>query len=209
MIKREGNTRDRILDAAIELFAESGAAAVSIRNITGHVGINESSLYNHFRGKDELLDAIIIKFREEFGKAVYDLARIERDLIGLTPEQFFTQQLLNLRNHITPSVQKMWKIVYLEMLRDKRARDFVLSEMIGRATEYYTEAFRVMVQCGLIKPLDPALLANELECGLLGASLERMLLAVDDNDIMPAVQHMFAHVKFVCEAIKLENGVGA
>ncbi len=205
LVKREGNTRNDILDAAIDLFSENGVAGVSIRNITRQVGINESSLYNHFRGKEELLDGIIAKFQQEFGETVFDQKRIEHDLNGLTPEQFFMQHLLNLRNHITPTVQKMWKIVYLEMFRDQRARKFVLQEIIGRPVAYYKEVFRIMIERGLIKPIDPALLADELEYGFMGMSLESMLLRTDDVDPTPAAQRMFAHIRFLCESIQTKE----
>lgn len=54
-----GNTRQKIMDAAMELFSQRGFEAVSVRDIAGAVGLRESSLYNHFRNKREIFDAIV------------------------------------------------------------------------------------------------------------------------------------------------------
>ncbi len=52
-------TRERILDEAGALFAEKGFAATSMRDIAGRVGLTAASLYNHFRGKDDLYGAVL------------------------------------------------------------------------------------------------------------------------------------------------------
>ena len=47
-------TRDRILDAAEELFAEQGFAS-SLRNITSSAGVNLAAVNYHFGSKEELI----------------------------------------------------------------------------------------------------------------------------------------------------------
>jgi hypothetical protein len=61
----------------------------------------------------------------------------------------------------------------------------------------------MMVEKGLIKPIDPKLISDEYNYALFAFSLERMLLETDNKDVMPAVQKMFAHIKFICDAISL------
>ena len=43
-----GNTKQEILEAALELFSVQGFAATSISQITNAVGIRKASLYSHF-----------------------------------------------------------------------------------------------------------------------------------------------------------------
>jgi AcrR family transcriptional regulator len=52
-------TRERILDAAEQVFAEKGLGAAPVRDIAGRVGLNPASLYNHFAGKEELYEAVL------------------------------------------------------------------------------------------------------------------------------------------------------
>ena len=51
--------RELIVDVDAQLFIENGYAATSVRQIAGHVGCTEATMYYHFKdGKHELLQAI-------------------------------------------------------------------------------------------------------------------------------------------------------
>ena len=57
---RPGATaRDEILDAAAELFTTHGFANTSTRSIADAVGIRQSSLYHHFKTKDDILEDLL------------------------------------------------------------------------------------------------------------------------------------------------------
>jgi TetR/AcrR family transcriptional regulator, tetracycline repressor protein len=51
-------TRERILDAALELLDRDGLAGLSMRKLGAAVGVEAMSLYNHVANKDALLDGI-------------------------------------------------------------------------------------------------------------------------------------------------------
>ncbi|WTW99843.1 TetR/AcrR family transcriptional regulator [Streptomycetaceae bacterium NBC_01309] len=53
------DTYDKVLSAAVELFAEHGFAGTSLQAIADRVGVTKAALYYHFRTKDELLDALL------------------------------------------------------------------------------------------------------------------------------------------------------
>ena len=57
------NTKEKIMDVALNMFSERGYEAVSIRDICGEVGIKESTLYYHFKNKKDILDSLVEKFR--------------------------------------------------------------------------------------------------------------------------------------------------
>lgn len=52
-------TRERILTAAIELFAEKGPASTSLDDIAGHAGLTKGAVYSSFASKDELFVAAV------------------------------------------------------------------------------------------------------------------------------------------------------
>ena len=53
------STKERILDAALTLFAENGYNGTSVEQIAGIVGIKAPSLYKHYKGKEDILNALI------------------------------------------------------------------------------------------------------------------------------------------------------
>ena len=52
-------TKQRILDAALELFSTQGFEATSIAQIADAVGVRKASLYSHFDSKQDILDRLI------------------------------------------------------------------------------------------------------------------------------------------------------
>lgn len=54
-------TMRRILEAAYELFAEKGYRGSSMREIAEKSGIKAGSIYNHFKNKEELFEAVFIE----------------------------------------------------------------------------------------------------------------------------------------------------
>lgn len=61
-------TRTAILDAALEVFAESGYQIGSLREIAGRVGMSEAGLLHHFPHKQTLLLAVLDR-RDELSPA--------------------------------------------------------------------------------------------------------------------------------------------
>ncbi len=52
--KQRLKTRGQILDAALQIFAEKGFDATSVREIAGSVGVNHGLIRHHFTNKEEL-----------------------------------------------------------------------------------------------------------------------------------------------------------
>jgi len=81
-MKNTPDTRIRILEAAVPLFAQAGYDGVSMRAIAGAAGIQAPSLYNHFPDKQGL-------YLEAVAHAFADKARVIGDTTAAagTPEQ--------------------------------------------------------------------------------------------------------------------------
>ena len=53
------STKEKIVLAALDLFAEKGYDGVGVDQIAETVGIKGPSLYHHFKSKEDILNAII------------------------------------------------------------------------------------------------------------------------------------------------------
>ncbi|MFD9390253.1 TetR/AcrR family transcriptional regulator [Streptomyces sp. NPDC060000] len=56
--QRRGNTRQRIQDVALELFAEQGYEKTSLREIAERLEVTKAALYYHFKTKEEIIVGI-------------------------------------------------------------------------------------------------------------------------------------------------------
>jgi AcrR family transcriptional regulator len=57
--ERVERKRQRILDAAGQCFAASGYAKTTVEEIARSAGVSKALVYQHFRGKEEILEAVL------------------------------------------------------------------------------------------------------------------------------------------------------
>lgn len=60
------NVRERILKTASELFYREGTRAIGVDLIVERSGVAKTSLYRHFRTKDDLIEAFLRREDEDF-----------------------------------------------------------------------------------------------------------------------------------------------
>ena len=61
------DTRERILDVALDLFTEQGYDGTSLRQIAEQLGVTKAALYYHFESKEDILMALHLRLHD-FGK---------------------------------------------------------------------------------------------------------------------------------------------
>src|SRR3954451_14214240 len=71
----EGDTRERILDVALELFTEQGYDKTSLRQIAEPLGFTQAAIYYHFAAKEDILVALHMRLHELGRPAFEQLGR--------------------------------------------------------------------------------------------------------------------------------------
>ncbi|MER7721001.1 TetR/AcrR family transcriptional regulator [Streptomyces flaveolus] len=82
--RRRGDTRQRIQDVALELFAEQGYEKTSLREMAERLDVTKAALYYHFKTKEEILVSIF----EDLTRPIEDLIEWGR----LQPHTLETKQ---------------------------------------------------------------------------------------------------------------------
>lgn len=124
-------TKNRIIDAAIDLFSENGYAETSVRDIGKKTGIRSSSIYYHFESKEAILNHIL----DEYIKIVRESTHQERwneekDVIIAKDSKISSNEIVNLmffKFEGSRSLQyiKMAKIICNEATRNEIVRDYL------------------------------------------------------------------------------------
>jgi len=70
------DTDQRILEAAIRVFARDGVSGATTREIARVAKVNEVTLFRHFKNKDELLRRVVIQCSQNYS-SVFATARFE------------------------------------------------------------------------------------------------------------------------------------
>jgi AcrR family transcriptional regulator len=120
-------SRERLLDAAIELMAERGYSASSVEALCGRAGVAKTALYWHFDSKEGLLAAALERVAnawiEEIQKSVYlardPAQRLERAFEGLRRMVEARPQILRLliavaneRAEVAPETRERLRSVF-------------------------------------------------------------------------------------------------
>lgn len=59
-----GDTKERILETALELFAQNGYLGTSMNDIAKQLGFTKAALYKHYTSKQEILNRIVERMNE-------------------------------------------------------------------------------------------------------------------------------------------------
>lgn len=173
------STKERILAAAAELFAEKGYFAVPVRTIARRVGIKESSLYHHFTNKEDILEKIFDAFNRAL-QSYFDTANSSLECKRASADHhtpdILWRELQRYRDYWNEPVrERLWYIVSMEKYRNTRAAEMVL-ELTGNFRGLYEHCFRQWKDAKIMESREPAGLAAEYTYSILGMHTEYRLL---------------------------------
>jgi len=198
------NTKDKIFETALDLFSQKGYSAVSIREITRTVGIKESSLYNHFKNKEQILESILTHFRTDFSKTMPPLEALDEILNNSTTDAFFKAGHRNFKTYMeNVHAQKMWRVLQVEQFREPMARDIILNDFFQSTIDFLEIVFKKLIEMKRIKPVDPRLLAVEYQYPAFSLLAEYNILKFDGKDTTEVERRLDEHIVFFLEMVKL------
>ena len=155
------STKEKILDAALTLFAENGYDGTSVEQIANIVGIKAPSLYKHYKGKEEILNALIdsaeARYEEMFGseKNIGKVPQSGDEFIKVTMERIsFTMR--------DPMIRKIRMFLVQEQFRNERISEVTTRHQLDGVQGMFAKIIKGMMDEGLVKKDNPELLAVEL-----------------------------------------------
>ncbi len=152
------DTKERILAAALDMFSQKGYEGTNIRELSASLGLVKSGVYKHFESKEAiwnaLLDEMISYYGRRFGSPEHlpPVPDSAEDFIAMT------MRMADLTIH-DGQIVKTRKVLTLEQFRDDRARDLATKHFLTGLTEMFSHIFAGMMDKGLIRRDDPAMLA--------------------------------------------------
>lgn len=143
-------TKEKIFDVSIDLFSQYGYDGVSIRRIAGEVGIKESSIYNHYKSKETIMDEILDYYIHEMTKDEIPIKQASENLdVGL--EYFYKMGLdLYLTKLSKSKMMKITRIILIESYHNEKIKNFLKAAIIEQAINGWMELFDLMKEKNLI-----------------------------------------------------------
>ena len=148
-------TKKKLLDNAVILFSEKGYDRVSIRELAKSVNIKESSVYNHFASKKDILNTVFDEFLQLCNRYYHNLDNISRSVTeNSQPEEVLSKFLLIYSDADREFVYKVYRILFLEYFTNPRAKEIITEytfEFPKRIIQYALEKF---IEYGKISKID-------------------------------------------------------
>ena len=201
-------TKDKIFDTALDLFSKKGYDSVSVRTIASEVGIKESSIYNHYSSKKDILMSILNYFEEYFKGNPLDDENI-RKLLEENPEEFYHQGSEMLKQQIfEEKILKIMKLIFVQMYQIDEVKEFFLREILGGSTDFWSDVFEILIQKNVIgSDCNPNKLA-EMYFGFSMFKLWEIFLKYDDFP-KAEIEIMFDEVeeyhKFLLDSVRADK----
>ena len=158
-----GNTKQGILEAALELFSVQGFEATSISQIASAVGIRKASLYSHFESKQAILDALVRDVLDQYA-AHSIFARPDGDSEDApTPESTERVILEQLRYILhDPHISRARKMLVVEQFRNPELAQLQTRQNYTDVLAYFTSLVERLIRSDVLAGEDPGIMAAQL-----------------------------------------------
>ena len=146
------DTRERIIEIALELFSQRGYLGTSMSDIAKELGTTKAALYKHYTCKQEILDKIVERMnRMDYERAEeYEMPETEPDGFA---EAYIHAPLEKIRAYSAAQFSH-WteekfsanfrKMLTLEQYRDKELAKLYQDYLASGPAEYMAATFRKM-----------------------------------------------------------------
>ena len=164
-------TQQKLLDAAVEAFSESGFKGTSTRDIADRAGVHHPLITYHFKNKDKLWRAAADRIFREFNVAlVKAMADVPETRPRARAETFIRTYVRYA--HDQPALHKF---ILQESSHPSARLDWLIRNHLKPLFEIVVKSLRELQDLGIAPPGDPAILFNLIRVsagGLLALSEE-------------------------------------
>mgnify|MGYP004578597725 CR=1 FL=1 len=164
---KQEDTKQKILDKALELFSAQGYDSVSVGEIAKAVGIKAPSLYNHFPSKQAIFDAIVestaARYEADTDKIDIHVQNVQKDIpifTKTTEKALFekVRQIFEYSLH-NESISRFRRMMTIEQFRSPELAALYSRRYVERILDYHAGIFRALIASGEICEEEPDALA--------------------------------------------------
>lgn len=164
---KQEDTKQKILDKALELFSTQGYDSVSVGEIAKAVGIKAPSLYNHFPGKQAIFDAIVestaAQYEADTDRIDIHVQNAKQDIpvfTEITADALFekVRQIFEYSLH-NETISRFRRMMTIEQFRSPELAALYSRRYVERILRYHAGIFRALIASGEICAEDPDALA--------------------------------------------------
>lgn len=161
-----GNTKQEILESALELFSVQGFEATSTSQIAGAVGIRKASLYSHFENKQAILDALVKEVLEQYAAhSIFAKKDWEKnsDNLPMNPDEA-VQMIEGQIRYILhdPYISRARKMLVIEQFQNTELAKLQTKQNYSDVLGYFTGLVKQLIRQGILTDDNSEIMAAQL-----------------------------------------------
>lgn len=169
--KKTLETRDRILDAAEDVFNESGYSNTTLNEIAEAAGVTRGAIYWHFKNKEDLFQAMCLRIRVPMDALIEGI--VEKGVNDPIAQLSRTHETIMLEVINNPHYRKVLNILFHKCEFTRETDQIVIQQKEWHT--YSRNIIRTILVNAQKKAQLPADLDIELACNLLGFMFRGLL----------------------------------
>lgn len=201
-------TKQKILKAALTLFAEKGYSAVYVGEIADAVGIKAPSLYKHYKSKQDIFNSCVEVFSDRMEQVRNELRLPD------TPQADITYRTATMENIVDFAIalfmfylkdevaSKFRKMLIIERYHNSELNQLFEDLFINGAIEHEEKIFSELIDAKIIKKDNPHIIALRFYTPILYL-LQKYDMHLDKAE--EAKQELTLMVQEFCETYKREE----
>ncbi len=206
--KKGIETTNRILEVSSDLFARKGYDSTSLNEIAKAVGIKESSLYNHFKSKEGILEALFQVFREKAPESRPTEAEVDKMLMIMQPEEIFKHILFYFGSHENSMLENAAMVINNEKYKNQKAAETYFQCVVKEPSDYYERLIKKMSERGMIGKVDARMFAEQYNYVSISLTKEYFMVKNGLADMQAVIKYMIKTIGFFCGLMKGAGNYG-
>ena len=163
------DTKEKILNTALRLFARDGYEAVSVRHISEELGMTKGALYRHYKNKRDIFDSIVERMIQidaqrageyQMPVEIYDVSPDSYGNTSLESIQMFAIEQFRFWTE-DEFASQFRKMLTLEQYRNEEMSALYSQCIVEGPVAYMEDLFRELIEKGKLKKAEPRQLAVE------------------------------------------------
>ena len=156
------NTKQKILDAALDLFSTQGFEATSVSQIADEVGIRKASVYGHFASKQEILESLMKEIMKEYEwHTIFSENGTANQNLSV---ESITEIIIGQIRYIIhePNIVKGRKMLVVEQFRNPTLARVQTKQNYTNVMNFFVSIIKKLTEQGKLSDNDPEITAAQL-----------------------------------------------
>ena len=154
------SVREKIVNAALDLFSQKGYDATSVDEIAESIGMKGPNIYKYFKGKEEILKELSVKMEEGYRQRMKMTPDVSASISSREDLKEFSMSQIRFTIE-DDKIKKLRKMGTIEQFRNPHFSRQTSEHQFDNMQRQFSAIFKGLMDKGVLEENDPEMMAME------------------------------------------------